>query len=177
MSGVVLPPLVNHPSPNFSSRHGEKVHLIVCHRPVGSYEGSIKFLCTEAAQASAHVITKPGGEEATQLVSWDDKAWACRAFNAFSDNLELSDEMWVGDDPAGLAVAARIVAFRCHVRGIPATWTRDPSHVPGVCRHYDLGLAGGGHTDPTLDTQVWRGFMAKVAAELKRGGFRKTWGR
>lgn len=174
---VVLPALDQVPSPNFSSRHGESVHLIVCHRPVGTYEGSITHLCDPAAEASAHVITKRGGLDATQLVGWDDKAWACKAFNAFSDNLELSDEMWVGGDPHGLAVAARIVAFRCHKRGIPAVWTKQPHTTPGVCRHYDLGIAGGGHTDPTTDDMVWRHFITLVVAELQRGGFRPSWGR
>ncbi len=179
---VILPtPLHWHPSPNFSSRGGQKVHLIVAHRPVGSYEGSIATLCDTTRpppeRVSAHVITKEGGHEATQLVGWDEKAWACVAFNAFSDNIEFSDEMWVGQDPHGLAVAARIVAFRCHVRGIPAVWTKAPHTTPGVCRHYDLGIAGGGHTDPTTDDAVWTHFMTLVVAELARGGFRKTWGR
>jgi len=174
---VVLPPLLWDPSPNYSSRRGQSVHLVVCHRPVGSYEGSIATLKNPASQASAHVITKPGGQEATQLVAWGDKAWACMAFNAFSDNIEFSDEMWVGDDPEGLAVAARIVAFRLHERGLPAVWTRDPNNKPGFTRHYDLGMIGGGHTDPTTDLAVWEQFVSMVQAEAKRGGFRKTWGR
>lgn len=177
MAPVVLPNLLWRPSPNFSSRHGQKVHLIVAHRPVGGYEGAIATLCDPARQASAHIVTKPGGLEATQLVGWDEKAWACEAFNAFSDNIEFSDEMWVGDDPHGLAVAARIVAFRCHERGIPPTWTKQPHTTPGVCRHYDLGVAGGGHTDPTLVVQVWERFMALVKKEHTRAGFRETWGR
>lgn len=176
MTAVVLPELVQHPSPNQSSRRGEKVHLIVCHRPVGSYLGSISTLCNPAAEASAHVITKPGGQEATQLVPWGEKAWACKALNAFSDNIEFNDEMWVGKDPVGLAVAARIVAFRCKARGIPPVWTRDPLNTPGICRHYDLGVAGGGHTDPTLVVLTWTRFVASVKAEYDRGGFRPSWG-
>lgn len=187
MTAVVLPPLLYRRSPNQSSRHGEKVHLVVCHRPVGSYQGSIDYLCEPTVynpdgsvksgpNASAHVITKPGGLEATQLVGWNGKAWACAAFNAFSDNIEFSDEMWAGNDPDGLAVAARIVAFRCHVRGIPPMWTRDPAHTPGVARHYDLGIAGGGHTDPTTDNSLWAAFMRMVAVEFARGGFRASWG-
>lgn len=172
----VLPPLTQHPSPNRSSRHGERVHLIVCHRPVGSYAGSIQTLCDPASEASAHIITKTGGLEATQLVPWGEKAWACKAFNAFSDNLELSDEMWTGDDPHGLAVAARIVAYRCHARKLPAVWTRDPLNTPGICRHFDLGIAGGGHTDPTTSTPIWLNFMGMVRDQLTRGGFRPTWG-
>lgn len=173
---VYLPKLLWNPSPNFSSRNGEKVHLVVCHRPVGSYLGSIETLKNPATEASAHVITKPGGHEATQLVAWNDKAWACKAFNSFSDNIEFNDEMWVGQDKVGLEVAARIVAFRCHVRGIPPVWTRDPMSTPGICRHYDLGLIGGGHTDPTTDTPTWLHFVAMVKSEYDKGGFRKRWG-
>jgi hypothetical protein len=104
------------------------------------------------------------------------KAWACVAFNAFSDNLEINDEVWAGTDPHGYLVAARIVAFRCHQRGIPPVWTRDPANKPGVCRHYDLGAIGGGHTDPTTSASQWLAFMGRVQHEHTRGGFRKVWG-
>lgn len=173
---IVLPPLDQKHSPNQSSRHGQRVHLIVVHRPVGSYEGSIRALMDPAHQASAHVIMKKGGREATQLVAWDQKAWACMAFNALSDNLEIADECWDGSDPHGLAVAARIVAFRCLKRKIDPVWTHDPLNKPGICRHFDLGKAGGGHTDPTLDVAYWRRFILTVRKEYERGGFRKTWG-
>lgn len=173
---IVLPPLLQHPSPNSSSRHGANVHLVVVHRPVGSYLGSIATLSDPAAQVSAHIITKPGGLEATQLVKWSDKAWACEGFNAYSDNLEINDAAWIGADSHGLEVAARIVAMRCHVRGIPAVWTRDPHKTPGICRHYDLGLAGGGHTDPTTSTPIWLNFVGMVREQLARGDFRPTWG-
>lgn len=173
---IVLPPLDEKHSPNVSSRHGEKVHLIVVHRPVGSYEGSIRALMDPHHQASAHIIMAPGGKKATQLVSWAEKAWACKAFNSLSDNLEIADECWDGRDPHGLAVAARIVAFRCHKRGIPPLWTHEPLSKAGIVRHYDLGTAGGGHTDPTLDVSLWRKFILAVQHEVDRGGFRKVWG-
>ncbi len=175
---VVLPKLAQRDSPNQSSRRGAKVTLIVVHRPVGSYKGSIATLMNPATQASAHAIMAPGGKEATQLVPWDQKAWACVSFNAVSDNLEIADEAWTGEDPHGFAVAARIVAFRCHKRGIPARWIRGSELLnhSGVTRHYDLGAAGGGHTDPTLDERVWRDFMVRVQHELTRGGFREVWG-
>ncbi len=178
---VVLPRLAIKSSPNQSPRRGP-VHLVVVHRPVGSYAGSIAQLMNPApggnpdAAASAHVIMAPGGKNATQLVPWDRKAWACKAFNSLSDNLEIADEAWTGEDREGFKVAARIVAFRCHQRGIPPVWTREPLVRPGVIRHYDLGLAGGGHEDPTKDLDVWRAFMALVKAEVRRGGFRRQWG-
>lgn len=176
MTEIILPKLTFHPSPNVSSRHGENVHLIVVHRPVGSYASAITTLCDPASKASAHIVQKRGGLEATQLVPWDSKAWACKAFNAFSDNLEINDEVWTMDDPHGFKVAARIVAQRCKVRKINPVWTQNPMTHPGICRHYDLGHIGGGHTDPTTNRNVWLAFEAEVVRQYERGGFDLTWG-
>jgi N-acetyl-anhydromuramyl-L-alanine amidase AmpD len=175
LPAVVLPPLTQTPSPNQSDRRGVVPYLVVVHRPVGTYAGSVKWLCDPRAQASAHVITEGSGK-ATQLVPWDRKAWACVAFNSASYNIEVDDNAWDGSDPAALATAARIVAFLCKRTRIPPTWSLQPTHLAGVVRHYDLGAAGGGHTDPTTSDALWRRFMVMVAAEHKRGGFRPTWG-
>jgi hypothetical protein len=145
------------------------------HRPVGSYAGSVSWLCNPKAKASAHVVTD-SDRGATQLVPWDRKAWACVAFNSASYNLEIDDHAWDGSDPAAFLTGARIVAFLCKRTGIPPTWTRAPHTTPGVTRHYDLGLAGGGHTDPTTDPLLWKRFMRRVQAEYEHGGFRPTWG-
>jgi hypothetical protein len=149
--------------------------LIVVHRPVGSYEGTLEWLRDPRSKASAHVVTE-GFNRATQLVQWHRKAWTCAAFNSASYNVEVDDDAWDGTDPDALATAARIVAFLCKRTGIPPSWTRQPTHTPGVCRHLDLGRAGGGHTDPTTDETLWRGFVAMVRSEHERGGFRPTWG-
>ena len=180
-TAVVLPELDWMPSPNFSDRSpGITPYLIVAHRPVGSYHGSAQWLCEEKAQASAHVLTEGNGtgvDVATQLVAWDKKAWACASFNSASYNIEVDDNAWDGTDPGALAVAARIFAFICHQTGIPPVWSKDPLHRPGIVRHLDLGMAGGGHSDPTEDVGLWSSFIKQVAKELERGGFRKTWGR
>lgn len=174
---TTLPKLSWRASPNVSSRHGVVPHLIVVHRPVGSYEGSIEWLCNPKAQASAHVITERG--RATQLAAWDHKAWACRAFNSVSYNVEVGDDAWLGDFTDGVTWmhAARLVAFLCHTTGIPARWSHQPTHDAGICRHYDLGLAGGGHTDPTTDDHLFRAFVGTVHDELAAGGFRDHYGR
>lgn len=174
MGGVVLPPLTQHPSPNQSKRLGVVPYLIVVHRPVGSYASATATFLDAASQVSAHILTD-SDRGATQFVAWHKKAWACVSFNSASYNVEVDDHAWNGDG-AALATAARIVAFICHRTGIPPAWSRSPTHEPGVVRHFDLGLAGGGHTDPTTDTARWRGFLARVAAEYDRGGFRPTWG-
>lgn len=173
---VTLPRLRQHASPNQSPRlHGVAPYLIVCHRPVGGFAGAEQTLTDPAAQVSAHILTN-SDKEAVQLVPWDRKAWACASFNSVSYNLEIDDAAWTGADPAGLATAARIAAFLCMRTGIPPVWTPTVLSRPGVTRHYDLGRAGGGHTDPTTDTARWRRFMQQVVAEHDRGGFRPTWG-
>jgi hypothetical protein len=177
----VLPKLAWRKSPNSSERSpGIVPYLIVAHRPVGSYHGSAEWLCNPKAQASAHVLTEGNGtavDEATQLVPWDKKAWACASFNSASYNIEVDDNAWDGSDPEALRVAARIFAFICHQTGIPPVQAKNPLHDPGIVRHVDLGRAGGGHTDPTQDLVLWRAFLKLVRKELDRGGFRKTWGR
>lgn len=173
--GVNLPPLRQHPSPNQSDRRGTVPYLVVVHRPVGSYASAERTLRDPATQVSAHVLTD-SSREAMQLVAWDRKAWACKAFNSASYNVEVDDHAWDGTDLAAFYTAARIVAYICHASGITPTWSREPTHAPGVVRHYDLGLAGGGHTDPTTDTALWRRFMARVEGEHERAGFRPHWG-
>lgn len=176
MIGPVLPPLRYQESPNASSRTiSGAPYLIVVHRPVGSYVSATATFLNPAAQVSAHVLTD-GPNRATQFVPWHRKAWACESFNSASYNIEVDDDAWNGRDTPALAVAARIVAYLCLRTGIPAVWTHDPLHIPGVCRHYDLGRAGGGHTDPTTDAARWRAFMLAVKGELDRGGFRESWG-
>lgn len=178
---VVLPtPLPYVDSCNQSARlHGINPYLIVVHRPVGPEKPSVKWLCNPKAQASAHVLTEGNGtgvDRATQLVPWDRKAWACASFNSASYNIEVDDDAWDGDDLGAAFTAARIVGFLCRRTGIPPSWSRKPLTIAGVVRHYDLGVAGGGHTDPTTDLVYWRWFMRQVVREFDRGGYRKTWG-
>ncbi len=173
---VVLPPLRQHPSPNQSVRaHGIVPYLIVVHRPVGSYAGAEATLTNPAAQVSAHILTD-SNREAVQLVTWHRKAWACATFNSPSYNLEIDDNAWDGTDMDAYYTAARLVAFICKRTGIPPSWSKDPLHIPGVIRHYDLGAAGGGHSDPTTDDKLWGRFVARVKAEHTHGGFKTTYG-
>jgi N-acetyl-anhydromuramyl-L-alanine amidase AmpD len=155
--------------------HGIVPYLVVVHRPVGGFAGAERTLTDPAAQVSAHVLTD-SNREAVQLVPWDRKAWACASFNSVSYNVEVDDHAWDGTDPAAWRTAARIFAFICTKTGIPPDWSHDPIRDPGICRHYDLGAAGGGHTDPTTDTAEWLRFVDRVQLEHARGGFRPSWG-
>lgn len=174
-------------SPNHSARL-QPVRMVVVHRPVGSYHGSIEALRDPhpdhpERRVSAHVIVRDDGREATQLVPWNLKAWSCAAFNSLSDNIETPDTIWAaatleGERLHAFLVCARIVAFRLHIRNFPAVWIRGDGLLQGrgFTRHVDLGKAGGGHTDPTTDVARWRMFVAAVETQLRRGGFRRSWG-
>jgi len=174
---TVLPDLVWAPSPNCSPRNlqrGCKPYLIVVHRPVGAYHGSVAWLSNPASQASAHIVTEH--DKATQLVAWDQKAWHAMAFNSVSYGVEVDDSAWDGSDPIAFATAARIIGYLCTRTGIPPKQALQPTHAPGVVRHVDLGAAGGGHTDPTENDAIWRSFLKTVSREVARGGYRRTWG-
>lgn len=182
---AVLPNLHWDPTAASGSRHGHPVNLVVVHRwgvryttegaEAHSYEGVINFFKNPANGASAHVVF-PGSAvpgEATQMVSWADYAWAEAAYNPVADEVESADAIWLGQDPEGMDVLARIVAQRLHARGLPPVW----STHRGFCRHGDLGQAGGGHTScPTTDLKVWKHFVGKVQSNFPWDG-REVWGR
>jgi N-acetyl-anhydromuramyl-L-alanine amidase AmpD len=177
---VLLPPLREVASPNHSSRRGVTPWLIVVHRPAGSYASALRTLGDPrpddpAAAVSAHILTD-SSRQATQLVAWDRKAWTCQSFNSASYNIEADDNAWNGSDPGAFYTVARVVAFLAKRTGIPPRWTRDPLSTPGVVRHLDLGSAGGSHSDPTTDLDLWRRFVARVKAEHDHGGFKPTYG-
>lgn len=192
--GVHLPHLTWKPTAASGLRHGHPVDLVVVHRwgvrftteqqEAVTYRGVLDYFMVPANGVSAHVVF-PGSAvpgEATQMVSWDHMAWAEAAYNAGADEVESADACWLphaGEpgkvaDEEGLAVLARIVAYRLHKRDLPPVW----SHRHGFCRHADLGYAGGGHLEcPTTNLRLWRRFVRMVQAEHQRGGFRHSWGR
>jgi len=172
---VVLPPLVQRKSPNQSSRNGARVSLLVWHETAGAYAGSVSWLCNPQAQASAHLVVREDGGEATQLVHLDHKAWHAAAFNPQSVGVEHANTTAKGYATlAQLQVSARIFGWLCLQLNVPPRWSRD-GRSPGVCRHMDLGMAGGGHLQCGPDLSGWLHFLDLLHAELKRGGYRKTW--
>lgn len=183
---VVLPKLDYVPTAASGTRGGQKVRLVVLHRwgvsytteaaEARSYQGVVNYFKDPAHQASAHVVL-PGSAvpgKATQMVPWSQKAWAEAAYNPVSVEIECADAIWLGHDPHGLHVAARITAFLLHKYGLPATYSTNR----GFCRHGDLGSAGGGHTvcPVTKGAPIWTAFVGMVKHEAARGGFLKTWG-
>lgn len=175
-TGVNLPPITFISSPNHSNRTS-KVGLIVLHDTEGGYDGAISWFRSKASQVSAHVVLREDGLAATQMVKYDDKAWHCSTFNSESIGLEMAGFSRLGYGVSQLRHAARIVAFFLHKYNLPARHVH-PSGVGarGFTFHQDLGVLGGGHTDPGFSKKKTLWFDALVKWEYARGGFRKTWG-
>lgn len=172
--GHNLPPLVQKLSPNHSYR-GHTVDLVVIHDTEGGYEGAVSWLCNPKAGASAHIILREDGDEATQIVPLARAAWSCVAYNHRSVNLELAGKASLPYPYPQLDSAARIVAY------LLTKYKLQPKHTGphggGFAYHSDLGIAGGGHHDPGFSIAQRRYFEERVALEFKRGGFRKVYAR
>lgn len=173
----ILPPIKQHPSPNQSSRQGNKIIGIVQHDTEGGYAGAIQTLCDPARQASAHIVLREDGNEVTQLVPWGQKAWHAMAANWH----------FIGNEMAGFLdkegsdqwhSAARICAAQCKYFDIPPVWNLHHTGAfgPGIVRHKDLGIAGGGHRDPVTSDEKWIWFIYLVQHEFQRGDFLPHWG-
>lgn len=77
--------IIQHPSPNHSSRSGWKPDLIVEHITAGSTAaGAIATLCDPAREASAHFVVDRDGA-VYQLVPLDRAAWANGTSSALTD--------------------------------------------------------------------------------------------
>ncbi len=163
---MTLPPLKWVTSPNFSRRSPQKIDLIVAHDTEGGYKGAIATFANTHSQVSAHVVLREDGKEATQMVGFKSKAWHVKAFNSRSIGIEMAGFLAKGLDAAEWLAAAEITAYLCHRFNVPTTWTRNGAR-PGVCRHYDLGKAGGGHMDPTQSIAIWQKFLDNVAVAFK----------
>jgi|GEM_PF-6081676 len=163
MTALTLPPLKHVPSPNFSSRNGRKVDLIVLHDCEGSYAGSINWFAQKTSQVSAHLVLREDGGEVTQMVDFANKAWHAVDFNSRSIGVEMAGFAAKGFEAREWQEAADIVAFLLHKYGLPCRWA-EHGQGAGFCSHFDLGKAGGGHRDPTTDSAVWTHFCGLVAA-------------
>ncbi len=162
MATLVLPKLHWIASPNFSKRTAP-VDLIVVHDTEGGYTGAISWFSQKKSGVSAHFVLREDGAEATQMVHLDDKAWHAKAFNSRSIGIEMAGFASKGFAPAEWQAAANMVAWLLKEYKIPVRWTHDGS-TSGFCSHYNLGVAGGGHKDPTTDTAKWQQFVQLVSA-------------
>lgn len=151
--------------------------LLVWHETAGPYAGSVAWLSNPAADASAHLVLREDGAEATQLVPLVEKAWHAVAYNARSVGVEHANVTAKGfATEQQLHVSARIFAWLCVHLDVPPRWARGGAGR-GVCRHLDLGAAGGGHTQCGPGLHDWQRFLVLLHGELERGALSRAWAR
>ena len=170
-----LPLLHQAWSPNYSSRGGQRVRLIVAHDCEGSYSGSVGWFLQSQSQVSAHIVLSEDGTVATQMVGWANKAWHVCAFNPFSEGIEAAGYASKGLAAPEWDALAAIVAFRLHANGIPLQIASAANDWTGYCQHVDLGAAGGGHHDITLDSATRAAFYQRVASAYNDPNAPTTW--
>jgi hypothetical protein len=150
------------PSPNYSSRGGTAVRLVVVHTAEGpsgpgAYQELGAFFANPSSGVSSHtgIDDTPGviGEYTAPGV----KAWTQGNANPYSVATELcgfaawSYDEWWRDHAVMLENCAAWIGEECDRFGIPCrrlSAAEAQGGAAGMCGHVDLGAAGGGHWDP-----------------------------
>jgi hypothetical protein len=148
---------VKIPSPNYSSRGGAKVRLIVLHTAEGArtYQDLGAFFANPASGVSSQVGIDDTPGVIGEYVPRSGKAWTQGNANGVAVSVELcafaawTPQEWANHE-AMLDNCAQWVAEEAAYFGIPIT-RLTPSQAQGsgigVCQHIDLGSWGGGHVD------------------------------
>lgn len=168
-----LPPLKWVSSPNFSKRSA-RVDLLILHDTEGSYSSAVNWFQNPASQVSAHFVIKEDGSEVTQMVDIGYKAWHAMAFNSRSIGFEMAGVASKGFGDLELLTTAHIFAYHLHHLQIPLRHAIG-GVGPGLCSHFELGRAGGGHTDPSTKPEFMYHFFELVTQEYNQGDFPPIW--
>jgi N-acetylmuramoyl-L-alanine amidase len=154
-------------SPNYSSRGGSGVRLVVVHTAEGtrSFRDLGNFFSRSAVQASSHVGIDDERGTIGEYVKPANKAWTQAAYNPQCISSELCGApinsafpcgaRWTSDEwnrhPDMLANTADWIREECQRYGLPITKlsaSQAQGSSKGVCGHIELGAGGGGHWDP-----------------------------
>jgi hypothetical protein len=165
----MLPPIVWTPSPNYSSRGGQKVRCIVAHDCEGSFAGSVSWFAQARSQVSAHLVLREDGAQATQMVKWGNKAWHACDVNPFSEGIEAAGYEAKGLGAPEFGSLAALIAWRLRANGIPCQEATAGNNWTGFTQHGKLGAMGGGHHDFTESSDVWDSFVKQVQAAYAQG--------
>lgn len=146
------------PSPNYSSRGGSGVRLLVLHTAEGSR--SIESLGSFFSSSSAGVSSHAGADDKVntigEYVKRGNKAWTASNANPVACQIELcgfaswSRAEWENNHANMLANTAAWIAEEAAAFGIPIVKlnaSQAQGSGRGVCQHIDLGGWGGGHVD------------------------------
>jgi hypothetical protein len=145
------------PSPNYSSRGGAGVRLIVIHTAEGSrsIESLGSFFASSSSGVSSHTGADDKANTVGEYVSRGNKAWTQGNANPVAVSVELCafaawDLAEWHRHPNMLANCAAWIAEEAAAFGIPTvrlTPAQAQGGGAGVCQHIDLGSWGGGHVD------------------------------
>jgi hypothetical protein len=146
------------PSPNYSSRGGAAVRLIVIHTAEGAR--TIEELGNFFASSSSGVSSHAGADDAKagvigEYVARGSKAWTAGNANPVAVQIELCGfASWTAGEwrnhPTMLDNLARWIAEEAEAFGLPIerlNASQAQGSGRGVCQHDDLGAWGGGHWD------------------------------
>lgn len=144
-------------SPNYSSRGGAAVRLIVIHTAEGAttIESLGSFFSSSSAGVSSHTGIDDKAGVVGEYVKRGNKAWTAANANPVAVQTELcafakwSAAEW-NKHGAMLDNCARWIAEEAAAFGIPITKltaSQAQGSGRGVCQHADLGSWGGGHWD------------------------------
>ena len=167
-------------SPNYSSRYGQKVRLIVIHSTEGAQTQQAlgNFFANPASQVSSHVgIDNAAAWSVGEYVKPGNSAWTAGNANPCSIQAELctpsgasanwSRATWLSKNNM-INKTAAWVAEEAKRYGIPIvalSSSQAQGGARGVCMHLNLGAWGGGHVD------CGSGFpMNEVIKRAKAGG-------
>ena len=147
---------VGIPSPNYSSRGGSKVRLIVLHTAEGAttYQSLGSYFQNPSAGVSSHVGIDDTANTVGEYVGRSNKAWtACNA-NPVAVQAELcAFAAWTSEwnsHQQMLSNCAAWIAEESAAFGIPIvklTAAQAQGGSAGVCQHRDLGSWGCNHSD------------------------------
>jgi peptidoglycan hydrolase-like protein with peptidoglycan-binding domain len=163
------------PSPNYSSRGGSAVRLIVLHTAEGctTLESLGNFFASSSSGVSSHTGIDDKRGKIGEYVSRGNKAWTQGNANPVCVATEIcgfaswSESTWRNSHPNMLYNAADWVKEEAAKYGIPITKltaSQAQGGSKGVCQHRDLGSWGGGHSD------CGNGFPMDYVLDLARGG-------
>lgn len=162
------------PSPNYSSRGGSKVRLIVIHTAEGAetIEELGNFFASSSAGVSSHTGADDKKNVIAEYVKRGNKAWTAANANPVAVQIELcafakwSHDQWM-KHPNMLANCAAWIREEADYYDIPITKLSDAQAQGsgrGVCQHENLGAWGGGHWD------CGGGFPIDHVLDLAKGG-------
>lgn len=166
------PSVIDNPSPNFNSRHGTRIDVIVLHH-TGSNNGraDLAWLCNPESEVSAHYLVDRDGR-ISQLVADEQRAWhagRCALRGVVTDMNSRSLGIEIVNDGSGKTpyteqqyqALEALVPYLATTYGIP---------VENLVGHKDVAIPPGRKNDPSanFDFERIRRAMARAVAASSR---------